>query len=145
MLEARAGIDYPGVSVVFFCHDDNGNFLMQKRGKNCRDEKGRWDIGAGAIKVYERIMDTLVREVEEEYGTFVFRSEFLGYRDVQRENEGIKTHWITHDFRVLVDKFHVKNGEPNKFDEIGWFRLNNLPSPVHSQLFNFLQIYKDKL
>ena len=145
MLEAKAGIDYPGVSVVFFCHDDDGNFLMQKRGKNCRDENDRWDIGAGAVKIHEKVEDTLTREVEEEYGTFVLKYKFLGYRDVHRENNGIKTHWVTHDFKVLVDKSQVKNGEPYKFDEIGWFTLNNLPSPLHSQLLHFLEIYKNKL
>ena len=32
----EVGIDYTGISVVFLCHDNEGNFLMNKRSKNCR-------------------------------------------------------------------------------------------------------------
>jgi 8-oxo-dGTP diphosphatase len=145
MLEARAGIDYPGISVVFFCYNASGKFLMQKRGKTCRDEKGRWDIGGGAVRFYEKVNEALSREIKEEYCTDIIYSEFLGYRDVHRENDGIKTHWVTHDFKVFVNKFRVRNGEPDKFDEIGWFRLNNLPSPLHSQLPYFFEAYKNRL
>ena len=141
----KAGIDYTGIAVVFFCHDGLGNFLMQKRGKNCRDENNRWDIGAGAVRLYEKILETLNREIKEEYCTTILDYEFLGYRDVHRENNGIKNHWVTYDFKVFVDKFQVRNGEPNKFEDIGWFRLDNLPFPMHSQLPTFLEKYKDKL
>jgi len=141
----KAGIDYPGVSVVFFCHDGNGDFLMNKRSKNCRDEHDRWDIGAGAVRLYENLTDALEREIREEYCTSILNCEFLGYRDVHRQDNEFKTHWVTHDFKVLVDSSKAKNGEPHKFDEIGWFRLDNLPFPLHSQLLHFLEIYKNKL
>jgi hypothetical protein len=36
----RKGYDYPGVAIVFFCHDGNGNFVMSKRGSQARDEGG---------------------------------------------------------------------------------------------------------
>jgi 8-oxo-dGTP diphosphatase len=141
----KVGIDYPGISIVFFCHDGAGNFLMNKRSNNCRDEQNRWDIGGGRLELMEDVTETLKREIKEEYNTDVFYSEFLGYRDVKRENNKDKTHWITLDFKVFVDKFKVKNGEPHKFDEIGWFNFNKLPSPLHSQLSNFFKIYQDKL
>ena len=41
----------------------------------------------------------------------------------------------------MVNREKVANGEPHKFDEIGWFTLNNLPSPLHSQLANFIEKY----
>lgn len=41
----KPGVDYIGVCVVYLCHDGQGNFVMNKRGKNCRDEVGKWDIG----------------------------------------------------------------------------------------------------
>ncbi|VVB83092.1 NUDIX domain protein [uncultured archaeon] len=141
----KVGIDYPGISVVFFCHDGNGNFLMNRRSINCRDEYNRWDIGAGAVRLYENVTDTLIREIKEEYCTDILDYEFLGYRDIHRESNGIKTHWVTHDFKVLIDNSLVGNGEPHKFDEIGWFKLDKLPFPLHSQLPNFLGAYRNKL
>lgn len=141
----KVGIDYPGISVVFFCHDGLGNFLMQKRSESCRDENNKWDIGAGRLEFLEDVTDTLKREIKEEYCTDILDYEFLGYRDVKRENGGIKNHWITLDFKVLIDNSKVKNGEPHKFYDIGWFRKDNLPSPLHSQLPNFFENYKNKL
>jgi len=142
----KKGIDYPGISIVFFCHDGNGNHLMNKRSDNCRDEQGKWDIGGGGLELNDPVIDTLMKEIKEEYCAKVISYEFLGYRDVHRLNEeGIKTHWVALDFKVLVGREGVKNGEPHKFDSIGWFRLDSLPSPVHSQLTNFLENYRSRL
>ncbi len=147
MNELKKGIDYPGVTIVFFCHDGAGNFLMQKRSANCRDEHGRWDIGAGGLDLGITHEETLKKEIMEEYCTDVLNYEFLGFRDVHREHEGRHTHWIALDFKVLVDRAKTKNGEPHKFDDIGWFRIDAMPPPaeVHSQLPKFLELYKNKL
>tara|TARA_Y100000034_G_C6872815_1_gene398744 strand:- start:1344 stop:1772 length:429 start_codon:yes stop_codon:yes gene_type:complete len=141
----KKGIDYTGITVVYFCHDNEGNYLMNKRGNNCRDEHGKWDPGAGGVEFDHTIEDTLRKEIKEEYSTDVLGYEFLGYRDIHREHDGKNTHWVSLDFRVHVDKDKVKNGETNKFDEIGWFTIDTLPEPLHSQFPKFLQDYKDKL
>lgn len=141
----KTGEDHVGVSVVYFCHDGNGHFVMQKRGAICRDESGRWDIGAGAVDFGISVKDTLRKEIMQEYSTNVLKHEFLGYRDVHRHHNGKPTHWIGLDFKVLVDRNYVKNGEPHKFDSIGWFTLDSLPSPVHSQLPDFIRRYRKQL
>ena len=141
----RKGVDHVGVTLVYFCHDGNGSFLMNKRSQNCRDEQGRWDIGGGALEFGATVDDTLRKEIREEYCTDVLASEFLGYRDVHREQDGEGTHWIALDFRVLVDRSKVKNGEPHKFDDVAWFRLDAMPAPVHSQFPEFLRLYGDRL
>jgi len=141
----KKGQDYTGVTVVYLCHDGEGSFLMNKRSKNCRDEHGTWDIGGGGLEFGDTVEDTLKKELKEEYCADVLGCEFLGYRDVHREHEGQKTHWIALDFKVLVDREKVKNGEPHKFDEIGWFRTDRLPAPLHSQVLNFLKLYRAKI
>lgn len=142
----KKGVDFIGVGIVFYCHDGKGNFIMSKRSKNTRDEHGRWDPGGGGIEFGESVDIALKREIKEEYCTDVIRSEFLGFRDVHRIDEkGNKTHWIALDFKVLVDRKKVKNGVPHQHEEIGWFRLNNLPKPTHSQFPLFIKKYQDKL
>lgn len=141
----KKGEDYTGVSIVYLCHDGKGNYLFNKRSDKCRDEHGTWDQGGGGLEFNDTVLNTLKKEIKEEYCTDVLAYDFLGYRDVHRENNGIKTHWIALDFKVLVDGEKVKNGEPEKFDEIGWFRLDNLPSPLHSQTPKFLDLHKDKI
>jgi len=118
---------------------------MGKRSRNCRDEYGRWCIGGGGLKFGEEVEKTIQREIQEEYCARVLQQEFLGYRDVHRVHDGKKTHWVLLDFRVLVDKSLVKNGEPDVLDEVKWFSLENLPSPLHSQLPGFLDKYSSKL
>ncbi len=142
----RQGVDYVGVGVVFFCHDGKGNFVMSKRSKNTRDEHGRWDPGGGGIEFGEKIEDALRREIKEEYCTDVINFDFLGFRDVHRVDEkGNKTHWVILDFKVLIDKNKVKNGVPRQHEAIGWFKLNKLPNPVHSQSPLFIRKYKKAL
>ena len=139
------GVDYPGVTTVFFCHDGEGNVLLGKRSKECRDEHGKWDPGGGGLQFGLSVIDNLKKEVKEEYCTDVLGIEFLGYRDVHREHEGKQTHWIALDFKVLIDKEKVQNGEPHKAKEIKWFSVDNLPEPLHSQFPEFLQLYEEKL
>lgn len=125
----QKGIDYIGNSVVYFCHDGKGRVLLAKRSENTRDEQGRWDIGGGGIEFGDTAENTLRKEIKEEYYTDVLNYKFLGYRDVHREHNGNKTHWITLDFKVLVDRKKAKIGGPHKFDALEWFTLNNLPPP----------------
>ena len=141
----QKGIDCIGVTVVYFCHDGKGNVLLSKRGQNSRDEKGTWDPGGGAVEFEDTVIDTLRKEIMEEYCADVLSFEFLGYRDVRREYKGVINHWVCLDFKVLVNPAQVKIGEPHKFDGIKWFTLKNLPpdSEMHSQLPFFLNKYKD--
>lgn len=139
------GIDYTGVTIVYICHDGEGNILMNKRSTNCRDEHGRWDIGGGGLEFGDKIVDTLRKEIKEEYCTDVLDHEFLGYRDVHREHKGIQTHWVALDFKVKIDKSKVQNGEPDKFEEVKWFKSNELPEFTHSQFPRFLEKHQEKL
>jgi 8-oxo-dGTP pyrophosphatase MutT (NUDIX family) len=139
------GVDYPGITIVYFCHDGNGNFIMAKRSKQSRDEHGKWDIGAGGLDFGYTVEDTLRKEIREEYCTDVVSYSFLGYRDVHRVHEGKPTHWVTLDFNVLIDPSKVSNGEPHKFEEVKMFTFETMPQPIHSQLPKFLRLYQSKL
>jgi len=144
-IEFKKGFDFIGVTVTFLCHDGKGNFVLAKRGANARDENGKWDTGGGALEFNDTVEQTLKQEIAQEYCTDVIDFEFLGYRDVHRENQGRKTHWIALDFKVLVNPDKVKIGEPHKFDDIGWFTLDNMPENLHSQLPIALRLYNNKL
>lgn len=139
------GIEYTGVTVSFFCHDGEGNYVMTLRSVQCRDEQGRWDFGGGGLKFGETLEEGLKREVCEEYGTTPIETVFLGFDEVFRTHEEKQTHWISFRYKVLVDRLLVQNNEPDKHDDLKWFTLSTLPSPLHSQTAVSLQKYKDIL
>src|SRR5574343_374154 len=99
----KKGVDYIGVTVSYLCHDGQGNFLLNKRSKNCRDEHGCWDFGGGGLDFGETVLDTLKKEIKEEYSADVVSSEYLGHLDMFREIDGTKTHWLSLEFLVEVD------------------------------------------
>ncbi len=139
------GINYTGITTIFLCHDGKGNILMGKRSQNCRDEQGKWDIGGGKLEFGLTLTENLEKEIQEEYCCNIIKSEFLGYDDVFRKQNGIDTHWLAMHFLVKIDPKQAKNGEPESIDEIKWFKINELPKPMHSQLDKFFQRYKQKL
>lgn len=141
----KKGIDFIGVTVSYLCHDGEGNYLFHKRGPTCRDEHGRWDCGGGAVEFGDTVIETLHKEIQEEFGVEPLQYEFLGFRDVFREQDGTPTRWISIDYHVRLEREKVINAEPHKFLELGWFRLDALPEPMHSQFPLALAQYKDKL
>lgn len=141
----QKGIDYIGVCICFYCHDGQGNYLFHKRSEHCRDEHGCWDCGGGGLKHGETILEGVHREVKEEYGVEPLKIEELGYGDVLREINSEQTHWIAFRFKVLIDREKVINNEPDKHSELGWFTIDNLPEPLHSQIPEELIRFKNKL
>ena len=141
----QKGIDYPGVCVGYVCHDGQGNYLMNLRGAACRDEQGKWDFGGGGLDFGDSVEQTLVKELKEEYGVEPISSSFLGYTDFFNEYQGKKTHWLGLDFLIEVDRSKVINGEPHKFDDIGWFRLDALPENLHFSAPVIITKYADRL
>jgi 8-oxo-dGTP pyrophosphatase MutT (NUDIX family) len=129
----KRGEDYIGVSVVFFCHDGEGNYLLGRRSANCRDEIGRWDPGGGAIEFGESPDEAVKREIEEEYGTLPIHLDLGGVRNVLRHHNGKQTHWVALVYHAQIDPNCVKNSDPHKIEVIDWFSPNQWPSPLHSQ------------
>jgi len=62
--------------------------------------------------------------------------------DIFRIQNGINTHWIAVPFFVRVNPEEVKIGEPEKMSEIGWFTIDNLPTPLHSGFEYTFKRYK---
>ena len=48
-------------------------------------------------------------------------------------------------YKVKVDRGKVKNGEPHKFESVDWFDINKIPGDAHSQIQNFIKLYRHKL
>lgn len=72
-----------------------------------------------------------MREIKEEYGCNGIIQERLPAHSVFGMRNGKKSHWLSIPFFVKVNPDEVKNNEPEKIDEIGWFVIDKLPEPLH--------------
>jgi 8-oxo-dGTP diphosphatase len=138
------GIDYPGITTPFYCHDGKGNFLLHKRSKNTRDEHGTWDTGSGKLDFGLDVDQNVLKEVKEEYGCEGIVEEQLPAHSIFRFMGGHNTHWLSIPCFVRVDPAHVRNNEPHKIDEIGWFRLDALPEPLHTGFSQTLRRFRER-
>lgn len=140
----RPGIDFIGVSVSFFCHDKDNNFLLHKRSDKCRDEKGHWDFGGGRVEIGETLEKAVLREIKEEYGVVGKIEKQLPAHSLLRVENRTKTHWLIITFIIEVDRKKVILGVPKKMIELGWFNLNELPKPLHTGAKYTLDHYKSE-
>jgi 8-oxo-dGTP diphosphatase len=139
----KAGVDYVGITTPFCCNDGKGNFLLHKRSKNCRDEQGMWDMDSGQLEFGLTLEENVLKEVLEEYGVKGKIQKSLPSHSIFREHNGTKTHWLAIPFFILVEREKVKIGDPEKMDEIGWFKLDNLPKPLHKGFSHTLKNYNE--
>ena len=128
------GIDYIGITTPFYCTDGKGRLLLHKRSNTCRDEQGRWDAGGGQLEFGETPEQGVLREVKEEYDCDGVILAQIPPISIFRKQNGIDTHWLALPFIIQVDPDQVKNNEPSKIEQLRWFTLDNLPSPLHSAL-----------
>jgi len=133
-IAVKRGVDCIGIACIFVCHDGNGKVVLHKRSAACRDEQGMWDCGGGALEFGEEFEDAVRRGVKEEYCAEAIDVALCGTHNILRKNGGVSTHWVALTFAVRVDPSQVKIGEPHKMDDIGWFTLDALPSPLHSKI-----------
>jgi len=136
------------VSVITACHDGSGRYLISKRSMQCRDEQGKWEpVAGGGLKFGETVEAAARREILEECGAQALEIEHLGYRDVFREIDGKKTHWVAFDLRARINPAEVRITEPHKCDEQRWVTIEELEAmaDLHSQYPLFLNKYKHAL
>lgn len=120
---------------------------MAKRSQNARDEQGCWDFGSGGLKHGQTIEQNMRRELLEEYGVEPLSTTLIGHFDLFRTlPDGTPTHWVAIAHAVKVDPNKVKVMEHDMVDDSGWFRLDELPSPLHSSIETvFLIKFGDRL
>ena len=94
----------------------------------------------------ETIREAVLREVKEEYGCQGEIQVALPAHDWITTIAGKKAFWVSLGHIVKVNRDEVKNGDPHSIDEISWFKLDNLPQPLHPavkyKLENFREYFK---
>lgn len=137
----RPGKDYIGVGVGAMIFNAKGELLMMKRGPAAKNERGCWEIPGGQVDFGETQAQAIVREVKEEIGVDAIVEHQLLTIDHMIPAEG--QHWVATPFIV-----HIKSGqkpkiiESRKHEEIGWFPLDKLPTPVALTTEGNIKVYE---
>jgi len=121
----RKGIDYIGVGVGAVIMLADGKVFLAKRGREVRNETGKWEFPGGSVEFNETLEHALVREVREEYGMEIEVLDLLDVVDHIIPTE--KQHWVSPSFLCRVKSGVPSILEPHKCDAIGWFELNRIP------------------
>jgi mutator protein MutT len=121
----KKGVDYIGVGVGAVIADREGRFFLARRGRDARNETGKWEFPGGSVEFGEKLEDALVREVQEEYGFEVVVERLLDVMNhiIPAENQ----HWVSPTFLCTYKSGAPRILEPHKCEEIGWFALVNIP------------------
>ena len=121
----KQGIDYIGVGVGAVIRNSEGKLFLALRGKAARNEAGTWEFPGGGVEFGEGLEHALIREVREEYGFEIEVVELLDVVNHIIPDEG--QHWVSPTFLCRVTSGAPSILEPHKCDEIGWFRLEDIP------------------
>lgn len=123
------GIDYIGVSVGALIVNDKGEIFLSKRSINTRNQQGCWETPGGAVDFGEKRENAIKREIKEEFGVDI--EIIKPFQTVDEILPKEKQHWVATIFLAkIIGNKKPKIMEPRKCDAIGWFSINNLPTPL---------------
>ncbi len=128
----KAGADYIGIGAGALIFNDEGKILLMKRGASAKNEIGHWTIPGGSIEFGETMKDAVIREAREEIGCEIEIDGQLPAIDhiLPSENQ----HWVTTIFTCRIKSGTPKILETEKCEEMNWFSLDNLPSPLSASI-----------
>lgn len=141
-IKMKKGIDYIGVAVGAMIFNDKGELFLSKRSKNCKNERGFWEVPGGGVEFGEKLEAAIRREMFEEYGIRIEILEQFPAVDHLIPNEN--QHWVPTTFLAKIKSGKPKIMEPEKCDEIGFFPLNKLPKPLSIVTKLDLKMYKKR-
>jgi ADP-ribose pyrophosphatase YjhB (NUDIX family) len=99
--------------------------LLVKRRKP--PEAGFWSLPGGKVEFLERAEQAVIREIAEEIGVSIA----LGPLICLIQMIGVDgQHWVSPVYRALIEAGEPVNREPDKIEAIGWFALDDPPTPL---------------
>ena len=124
----KAGTDYIGVGLGVAILNEKGEVLLMKRSSKSQNEAGTWALIGGRLEFGETLIEGIKRETREEIGVEIEIIKQLPAHDHMPPGEN--QHWVGNVFIAKLTSGTPINNEPEKCEEIAWFALDNLPTPL---------------
>src|SRR6266566_1501358 len=117
----KKGIDYIGVGVGAAIFNKEGKLFITLRGKEAKNERGKWEIPGGSVEYGETFEQAIKREIKEELGIEIKIIELLGICDhiIPQEHQ----HWVSPTYICKIVRGEPKILEPHKCEQFGWFTI----------------------
>jgi 8-oxo-dGTP diphosphatase len=122
-----------GVAAIIF--NQEGFLLLHKR--KGRHEGGTWSVPGGHLNFGETPEEACVREAMEEVGVEIGNVRFYGITNDVFAHTG--RHYITLWYRAEHIDGEPRIAAPEEVEEVGWFPLDAIPSPVFLSLKHLLE------
>lgn len=137
------GKDFIGIGVGAIILNNDGKFLLIKRGKKSQNEIGLWGFPGGAMEFGETFGETIKREVKEELGVSI--KPLVTLKPINHLIPSEKQHWIAVPYVCKLQSSKIQIKEPDKISEIGWFDLDEIGKMKLSIVAKqaFLQLRED--
>ncbi len=122
----KPGVDYIGVGVGAAIFNAEGKLFLTQRGREAKNEVGKWEIPGGSVEFGETLVAAIMREMREEHGVEIVVGELLDICDHIIPDE--KQHWVSPTYICCIVRGTPQILEPHKCAQIGWFTINEAAS-----------------
>jgi len=119
---------------AYILNERNELLLLRRKGAH---GSGAWCPPGGHLEFGETFEECARRESKEETDLDVRELSIIGVTNDAFPEEG--KHYVTIAMRARDFEGEPKITEPEKSDDMGWFPLNNLPSPLFVPVKNFFE------
>ncbi|MBN1386429.1 NUDIX domain-containing protein [Candidatus Woesearchaeota archaeon] len=130
-------MERPGVGLGVVIEKE-GKIVLGKRTNTHGDEM--WCCPGGHLELNERFEECAKREAKEETDMDIGEAECFGITNDLVKEWG--THYITICMKATQFKGKPKVMEPDKFIEVGWYPLDNLPKPLFPPTRKMIGLFK---
>lgn len=120
-----------GVGILIF-NKKHELLLMQRKNKHGSDS---WAPPGGKLELGETWLQCAQREAMEEVNITINDIAIVG---ITNDIFDAQTHYITIHAQAITFSGNPVNKEPEKCNNLGWFALNQLPSPLFLPFENLL-------
>jgi 8-oxo-dGTP diphosphatase len=117
---------YPRVGSGGVILDEQGRIALVHRIND--PEAATWSIPGGKVELYETVEEALVREIREELGVETEIDRLLCISNFIDRDHGV--HWVSPIYLLRLLAGEIRNMEPDKARQVGWFALDDLPHPL---------------
>ena len=126
---------------VYLILEHNNEFLLLRR-YNTGYEDGNYSVIAGHLNGNETIKEAMIREALEE-ANITIDDKHLKIVGVMHRKDGDESI----DYYLYTNKFsgNVRIMEPNKCDDLAFYKLDNLPDNIIPYIKTALYNYKNNI